>query len=257
MRVFITALALGLAVASPALAQEASEDWDLTTNTDQQLTLATLDFGENVLALRCRAGALDLLLTGVPVPTGETRRVRVSAGAIAAEDQIWTTQPGQPVVGASEPDRLARQLRAGGELDLRLEPEDAADRPRRFRLTAPTSTRAVNAVLTACGQPLDEPRDLIARVPAGAGPLWKTQIVPEFPPQAEAADIESGVVRLGCIVGANWKLTDCRPVVETPPGYGFGASATRAANGAEMSPPADGTDSRGRLLHFTVRFAMP
>jgi len=96
-----------LAAASPAFAQDLGEDWDLTADAGRQLTLATLDFGDNVLALRCQAGTLDLLLTGVPVSTGATRTATVSAGAIAGETQIWTALPGQPVVGADEPARLA------------------------------------------------------------------------------------------------------------------------------------------------------
>lgn len=149
------------ALASPALAQDPapSEDWDLTVNAEQQLTAATVDFGGNVLALRCRAGALDLLLIGVPVSVGTTRQVRVSVGAIVEEDQIWAAQTGQPVLGASQPARLARQLRAGGALDVRIDKETDADRPLRYRLTAPASAVSVNAVLTACGAPLEEPQD--------------------------------------------------------------------------------------------------
>lgn len=257
MRLFVTALILGLALASPALAQEASEDWDLTTNPEQQLTLATLDFGDNVLALRCRAGALDLLLTGVPVSTGETRKVRISAGAIAAEEQVWAAQPGQPVLGASEPARLARQLRAGGQLDLLLEPEDAADRPRRFRLTAPASVRVVNTVLTACGQPLDEPRDLLARVTSGPDTIWVVQPRVDFPthPGAEAAAPAS--VQVVCMIGERLVLQDCFPEAESAPGFGFGPNAAVGAARARLGPPADGTDLRGRLFRLKVRFTVP
>ncbi len=155
-----------LALAAPALAQGPDEDWDLTVNAEQQLTAATVDFGDNLLALRCRAGALDFLLIGVPVSVGTTRRVRVSAGAIVDEDQVWAAQTGQPVLGASEPARLARQLRAGGELDVRIDRETDADRPLRYRLTAPASAASVNTVLTACAEPLDEPGGAGAPTPS-------------------------------------------------------------------------------------------
>ena len=65
---------------------------------------------------------------------GATRAATVSAGSIMDETQTWTALPGQPVVGAAEPARLARQLRAGGPLDVRLAPEDSVDRPRRYSL---------------------------------------------------------------------------------------------------------------------------
>lgn len=243
--------------ASPALAQQAAEDWDLTTNAEQQLTLATLDFGANVLALRCRAGELDMLLTGVPVSIGPTRKVQVSAGAIAAEDQVWIAQPGQPVLGADEPARLARQLRAGGDLDLRLDPEDPADRSRRYRLTVPASAAAVDAVLTACGQPLDEPRDLLVRVNSGPETVWVDIGHVKFPDNAGAINAAPAAVRVSCVIADDWTLRDCRADTETAPGHGFGASAVAGITGARLGPPADGTDLRGRLFRFTNRFTAP
>jgi len=259
MRLTNTLLAAAVCAfgASPALAQQAAEDWDLTTNAEQQLTLATLDFGANVLALRCRAGELDMLLTGVPVSTGATRKVRVSAGAIAAEDQIWMAQPGQPVLGADEPARLARLLRAGGDLDIRLDPEDSTDRSRRYRLTAPASIAAVNAVLTACDQPLEEPRDLLARVNSSPNTVWVDLGEVKFPDNMGAMNAAPAAVRVSCIIGDNWALRDCRADTETAPGHGFGASAVAGATRSRLGPPADGTDLRGRLFRFTIRFTEP
>lgn len=238
--------------ASPSLAQQATEDWDLTTNAEQQLTLATLDFGANVLALRCRAGDLDMLVTGVPVSTGATRKVQVSAGAIAAEDQVWIAQPGQPVLGADEPARLARQLRAGGDLDIRLDPEGPTDRSHRYRLTVPASAAAVDAVLTACDKPLDEPRDLLVR--ASEATSWSAMAIPAFPTTPAAQNVERARVRLSCIISPDWGLTDCQVESESPPDAGFGASALRSARESRLNPPANGTDIRGQLLLFVMRF---
>lgn len=259
MRLTRTCLAAAVCAlgASPAVAQQAAEDWDLTTNAEQQLTLATLDFGANVLALRCRAGELDMLVTGVPVSTGATRKVRVLAGSIAAEDQVWIAQPGQPVLGADEPARLARQLRAGGDLDVRLDPEDPTGRSHRYRLTVPASVAAVDAVLTACGQPVDEPRDLLARVNAGPETLWADRRPVAFPDNAGALNAVPAMVRVSCIIGDDWALRDCRADMETAPGYGFGASAVAGATGSRLAPPADGTDLRGRLFRLTTRFVPP
>ncbi|RYG89099.1 MAG: hypothetical protein EON59_02130 [Alphaproteobacteria bacterium] len=252
----VPVLLLALAAAGPALAQEPGEDWDLTTNAERQLTLATLDFGDNVLALRCQAGTLDLLLTGVPVSTGATRTAVVSAGAIADESQIWTALSGQPVIGADEPARLARQLRAGGLLDVRLAPEGATDRPRRYQLTAPPSANAVNAVLTACGHPLDEPRDLIARISTVPGPTWAYTAAAEYPVAAVSRNLPEAVVRLSCIVGPELQPQDCLVESETPTGFGFGAAAASSAERSRLAPPADGSDLRGRLLRYKVRFRL-
>jgi hypothetical protein len=253
MRLFVSALAL-LAASGPALAQDPSEDWDLTVNAERQLTLATLDFGDNILALRCQAGTLDLLLTGVPVSTGALRTAHVTIGAVANEEQVWAARPGQPVIGADEPARLARQLRAGGDLDLRLQPEPGTEGVRRYRLTAPASAAAVDAVLTACGEPLDEPRDLLVRVPLEPAPTWLIQPRPIWPAAATAGE---GAVEVSCVVSADWGLADCRAEGEAPAGQGFAAAALASTAAARIAPPADGTDVRGRILRFTVRLNRP
>lgn len=241
-----------LAAASPALAQDPTEDWDLTVNAEREATVATLDFGDNILGLRCQAGKLDLLLTGVPVSTGATRTATVSAGAISDETQLWTALPGQPVVGAAEPARLARQLRAGGALDVRLAPEDAADRPRRYQLTVPVSTASIDRVLTACGEPLDDPRDLIAR---SSEPItWSAMPLPGFPENAAARGIDRGWVVLSCVISSNWGLSDCRVEAESHENAGFGASALRGVGGARLNPPASGADIRGLAVSFTLLF---
>ena len=142
--VFGMALAILFATASPALAQDVAEDWDLAVDPAQELTLASLDFGDNALALRCKAGVLDFLLTGTPLSTEAIRAVRVTAGGIADERQAWHTQPGLPVLSASEPDRLARQLRAGGDLDVRIESTSrASTAPSTFARVRPRTTRCV------------------------------------------------------------------------------------------------------------------
>ena len=106
-----------------------------------------------------------MLVSGLPVSTGESRTVRVSAGAIDDEEQRWIVRPGERVLGPEEPARLARQLRAGGEMDLRVEPEAEGERPRRYRLPIPASAASVDTVLTACQDAPQRPaRSAAARV---------------------------------------------------------------------------------------------
>lgn len=240
-----------LALAGPAFAQDGTEDWDLTTDAQQQLTLASLDFGDNALALRCKAGNLELLLTGVPPSTADTRSVRVTAGLIADERQVWQTQPGLPVLSASEPDRLARQIRNGAELDIRVEGSAAEGPARRYRLPIPASTRAVDQVLAACRRPLSDDWD---GLPHGAENVTWTQMpVAEFPEAAMAAGAEAGNVRLGCLLTAGGDLNDCRIDLESPAGVNFGKEALRAAKAARVGLPADGAGA-GSVVHFTIRF---
>lgn len=242
---------LSAAFISPSFAQDGAEDWDLTTDAQQQLTLASLDFGDNVLALRCKSGGLELLLTGVPTTTADTRSVRVTAGLIVDEQQTWQTRAGLPVLSASEPDRLARQIRDGAELDIRVEGSAAGERIMRYRLPVPASARSVNQVLDACGRPLSDDWDRLSRAPDLVA--WAHMPVADFPEAAMRTGVEAGDVRLGCIVEVGGDLDDCRIVSESPAGADFGAEALQAAKASRVRLPPDGAGV-GSVVHFTIRF---
>lgn len=250
-RAVLAACCLAVAVlAGPAVAQDPSEDWDLVVDPVQQTTLATLDFGDNLIALRCRGGALDMLITGTPATSASSRTVRVTAGAIAGERQVWLTQPNQPFLTPPEPNRLARQLKAGGQLDLRLEAApDVSEPARRYRLPVPASAASVDRVLTACGQPLVDPRDLLARIEGE--PVWTTPPTAAFPPGARARGATEGTVRLNCVVAPANRLSDCRVESEQPPGVGFAQSALAGAAAAQLDTS---TDQAGRVVRTTIRF---
>lgn len=253
MRALIAVLACALAL--PVFAQDTAEDWDLTADPARQLTLASLDFGDNALVLRCQAGVLDFLLTGTPVSTETVRTVRVTAGGIAAERQAWQTHPGLPVLSAYEPDRLARQLRAGGDLDVRIEPTTAGDRALRFRLTLPPSAGSLDQVLSACGASLADEWDLRPR--AGGTVTWAHQVPPEYPEAAAMRNIALASVRLACVVPASGRLEECRILYEAPEGLGFGRNALAAARSSSVGlPPGDLSDV-GKVVLFTMRFRMP
>jgi len=252
-RALITLVAC--AAALPALGQDTTEDWDLTVDPAQQLTLASLDFGDNALALRCKAGALDLLLTGVPASTVASRTVRVTAGGIADEPQTWQTQPGLGVLSASEPDRLARQLRAGGDLDLRVEPAVIGERALRFRLTLPPSARAVDQSLSACGASLTDEWD---SRPRAAGPItWAHMATPEYPEAAMSSQIALASARLACLVPPDGRFEQCRVLYESPDGLGFGRSALVAAQNSTVALPAGDISDIGKVVQFTVQFRLP
>lgn len=244
---------LAAMLAGPAVAQEAGEDWDLIKDPQDQLTLATLNFGANQIALRCRSGVLDFLLTGVPPTDEPSRLVTVNAGSIRNEGQRWTAWPGRPIVSPAEPERLARALRAGGELDILLQPIEAGERPRRYRLPVPASAKSVNQVLSACSFPLADDWDLRPR--AGPElPVWTRQPAPDYPERAMQQGIESGDARLGCVVGAEGVPSECRIISETPADAGFGRSALRAMERSRLGLPEDETTVIGKVVIFTVRF---
>jgi len=253
-RALVTLLAC--AVALPALAQDAAADWDLIVDPARELTLASLDFGGNALALRCQAGGLDFLLTGTPVSTKDVRTVRVSAGAITDEPQSWQTHSGMPVLSASEPERLARQLRAGGDLDLRIEPEAAGERATRFRLTTPPSAASLDRVLSACGVPLTDDWDVRPRATLGLI-TWIRHPLPEFPMAAVARQVRVASVRVACVVPADGRLNGCRVMSETPGGLGFGRNALVAARSSRVAVPDSAISDVGKVIVFNIRFHAP
>lgn len=241
-------------LALPAHAQDGAEDWDLTVDPAQQQTMAALNFGDNAVGLRCKAGALQFLLTGGPPSAVAERQVRVTAGAIADENQTWSSPPGLPVLFAPEPGRMARQLRSGGDLSLRVEPVDAAERTLRYRLPIPPSAASIDRVLEACGEPLTDDWDALPRL-ASSSLIWRTRIRPDFPARAVRAGASGGVVRLGCLLPADSRLQDCRVLSESPRGVGFGDSALRAARQSDVVLPE--SVAVGQLVSFVVRFPEP
>jgi hypothetical protein len=259
MREFVRiglALAGVFVTASSTFAQEPTEDWDLTVDPARQLTLASLDFGTNALALRCQAGALDLLLTGAPLSTEDFRIVRVNAGGIADERQSWRTHAGIPVLSASEPDRLARQLRAGGDLELRIEPQAAGERAVRFRLTTPSSGVSLDRVLSACGAPLSDDWDLRPRA-STQNLVWEHQALPEYPVAATVRRVPLATVRIACLVPADGRLNECRILSETPERLGFGRNALAAARNSRVALPENESDLVGKVVVYNIRYRAP
>jgi len=250
------AVALGAGLfASPALAQQTNDDWDLTVQPGAFLTAATLNFGANLVAVRCRGKTLDVLVSGVPAAGSTNRPVRLSVGGIDDEQQIWRSTPGGAVISPPNPERVARQLRSGGTLDLRVG-EVAADGqfpatpPRRYSLPIPPSAAAIDRVLSACDRPLQNPRDA---VPAADAIAWTLAPSPAFPTKAQRAGVEQGLVRLSCLVGDGGRLEACEVVAASPPGMGFEEAALAATGAAALDLEAAPQD-RGSAVEFYNAF---
>ncbi|NBW12429.1 MAG: hypothetical protein EBR82_30800 [Caulobacteraceae bacterium] len=248
----------GLAFAQTAPAPAPAEDWDLAVRPETQLTAATVDFGTSLVAVRCQAGTLDVLLTGAPAAAGTDRHVRLSVGAIADEEQVWLSTPGSPVVSPPNADRVARQLRTGGTLDVRIDALPAggdfpATPPRRYRLPIPASPAAIDQVLTACGQPLTNPRDALPRATAVT---WRTLPQGQFPQGAMQDGVKAAAVRLSCLVGASGTPEECLVVSTDPPRDDFRQQALDAARLGALDLGAM-PGQAGRVIEFTIRYRLP
>lgn len=250
------ALVSAAMASSPARAQDPAEDWDLTVDAARRATVASLDFGTNVIALRCQAGALDFFLTGTPASTEPSRTLQVNAGGIVNERQMWQSPAGGTVLASPEPERLARQLRAGGDLDLRIEPGAVGQPPLRFRLPTPPSAGSINRVLTACGAALEDDWDRLPRV-FHESLVWERQVAPTFPLAAFSARATEGSVRMACLVPADGRLKDCRVISENPSGLGFGDATLAAARRSRVTVPDSDLGLVGTVIQYTVRFRSP
>jgi len=87
-------------------------------------------------------------------------------------------------------------------------------------------------------------------------PAWARQPMPRYPEPALAKGVE-GRTRLECVVMPNGRLTECKLLLETPEGLGFGAEALAAARDtARVSPrTVDGAAVAARVT-FNVEFRL-
>lgn len=217
--------------------------------------MAALDFGANALALRCQSSVVEFIMTGAPAATTEWQKMDVKVGSHDVERQTWTTQAGMTYLFASDPERLARQLRSGGVLDLRLVPTDETDRARRYQFPVPASTEAVDQVLQACGRPLTDERDSLPRLAVDV--TWANRPTPYYPDNDSALAARAGRVVLNCIIGDDMHVRDCRVESEEPAHAGFAASAIRSAEAAQIDPKGDPASVRGRVIRFPITFRLP
>lgn len=248
-----------VAVASPAMAQEAGDDWDLTVDEAQGVTLATVGYSSGqALAVRCRAGELDVLVSGLPPMEGVSRRIEATYRDGRTEAGSWITANDGSLIFSPAPALDARRLRQGGSLQLSVALEFPTTRPlRRYVLDLPTQSANLDRVLDDCGAGAPDPRDDLVRwnQPIGMTDLWRRQPVPDYP--EAAAHLGSGFATFSCVVAEGGRLTDCRTEREShAPRYGFGEAALRSLRDARVATADEGGPPPGTLLLATMRFRL-
>lgn len=256
LRCLALALGLSLVAAGPAASQTTEEDWDLTR--EGRTTMAMIAFNEGVgVAVRCRHMGLDLVLVGLPPATeGSHRRsLEIGLGSAAPFETYWMV--GEPPTAATAlvPGYLSRTLREGGMFRV-IVPAEGDRRRAEYRLPLPRSESAVNHVLTACRQPLQDDRDEAARAAFAAGDMdidWRRRPAPLYPDRAATAGIKDGMAHLSCLPRADGRLEECRIESEYPATAGFGAAAVHSMRDARVS--GEIVDP-GRPIFFTIRFRL-
>lgn len=240
MKRVLTAL-VACAVALPALAQDASADWDLAQDQRQKLVVAYTRFDNGVsIATRCIDGGFEAIITGLP-PAGRatSRALRIAFGDEDLVESRWNVATNDTVAVSELPAPFARELRAGGRLRI-LVPAGAADgRNLMYDLNLPASSASIDQTLTTCDRPLVDPRDaeLEALQEDGIPPnlTWAARPQPQFPDTRYAR----GFAVATCVSNPDGSLRDCALESEHPRDGRFGRAALLAARRARLQNLAE------------------
>lgn len=258
MRRFLATL-LSVTALSMGQASMAQDGWDVRADPASGVTIAGAAFDSGLAVIfRCQAGSLDAILTGLPAGDPGGRRLELSYAGSPFEPQGWITAEAPTAAYSQRPARLARLARGGQGLAVRV-PATDWDRARVFQMALPRDPAGLDAVLTACGAPIDDPRDrLPVYVSNPADPLnWATPPAPVWPEGAVEAGVLSGRVSLSCLIGADARPRDCVVEMQSPAGRGFDRAALTAAENARFDLPNDTALAVGRLITFQVPFRAP
>jgi hypothetical protein len=214
--------------ATVASAQDAISDWDLTENDERRLTAASMTFSSGVsLILRCANGQYDALISGIPpVEAGtEWRTISLQFGDGPASERQWFVGTNPAVAISRLPARLARQLREGGVVKVRVE-DPVAGRRMRYDLDLPESAANIDRTLTACDRPTEDVRDsLVEDLGENGLPMgieWNRPPEPRYP---DGPTFERGFVTISCLNRPDGRLQNCIIESEYPAGGGFGRAA--------------------------------
>jgi hypothetical protein len=247
-------VALSLSASAAAAQSEEHRDWDLSREDGTVLAFTTFDSGLS-LGFRCKDGAFSAVAAGLPPTPDARRRLRLAIGDEEPRTSMWTSTTNSTVAVADYPAPLARVFRRGGPLRLTA-PGGAPDgRDLTYAVELPPSNEAIDAALTECGRPLEDPRDaLLEKMDDGglpAGITWTRRPRIRFPDGFYA----SGFAVLTCLAWADGKLTDCLIESEHPHDGRFGEAALRGARSARVA--FDGEQPRQpRRVGFHVAFRL-
>ncbi len=242
---------------APPAAVEPPADWDMVRDPRKKMVAAyvSLDSGISVI-LRCSDGVYDALVSGLPdAPSGDTRVLRLSYGD-DFHAETWNVATTRSAALSALPAPFARKLREGGRVSIVVPDGAGPGRNLRHNLDLPPSSAAVDETLTACGRPLEDPRD--ARLPdAGerglsSGVNWAQPPRPSYPSPARYT---GGFAMLSCMALPEGRLDACIVESEFPVDGGFGKSALRGARDARLSS-SDGSPIEPRLIVFRTNFVM-
>lgn len=246
------------AVALPALAQDASGDWDVSRDPAKKSILAYTQFDNGLsVAFRCIDGSFNAVIAGLPPSREDRRMLELAFRDDEAHRTMWSSTTDSTVVVGDFPAPLAREFRQGGALKVTV-PRGAADgRHLRYDVELPASSAAIDEALTACDRPLVDPRDAdleaIGASGLTGGVAWDQAPRPRYPSSRYA----SGFVVTTCVTTPDGRLRDCVVEMEHPHDGRFGKATLDAAERARVRNAEDRTQPVPvRRVSFRTHFRM-
>lgn len=254
-------LVLTLALTTPALAQDAGDDWDLRRERDLTVADAIFDNGVGI-GVRCQDGGFGVVIVGLPeASAGDRRTLSIGFGDREPYSQTWITSTNPRVAYAMRPAPFARRLREGGAMTLVVPDGAGPGRNLRYELDLPPSRAAIGSVMETCGVPAVDPRDALLSDGEADGSLpsdltWARRPLPDFPSKAWSNRVGGGLAVISCLTQDDGRLDNCIVESEHPMGAGFGQEALRAVRRSRVRASAGDAGSIGRqYIIFSMSFA--
>lgn len=249
-----TLFAMLAAVPVAAVAQDV-DDWEHQEDPAQGVSLAAVRYdGGAAIVVQCRAGALTVVMAGLPALDGDLI-LEASRVDGRTDVQTWSPGGGPGAFRSDVPARDARFMRGGGAYSVRT--VDGASEALRTQFDLPTQSTNLDRVLAACGWTLTDERDLLRR--AGSAVSFTDPDAPQArtlvprrapsrsvtgrgrrppPPPPRAPRILPAEQQISCIV-RSLRLTDCRPdhaapESARPPGAPDPAEDVRRLEGSQV-----------------------
>ena len=251
---------LAVACASAALAQDATDDWEVVRQPEAKTVFAFVPTTTGLtIAFRCVDGVYGAVMAGLPTAPRQARirTLRIGASADHLHDSVWSVTTDRTVALADYPASLARAMRKGGPVSIVIPGGGGEGRNLRHELSLPASSAAIDETLTACGRPLEDPRDALlpeieeSGLPRGV--TWARPPRPTYPRNNYA----EGFAVVTCVVRPDGGTEQCQLESEFPVDGGFGRSALRAMEPARLTSPGETVGQYApRMIGFRVNYRM-
>jgi hypothetical protein len=234
--------------AEPAVrGQDPESDWDYAVAEDGTSSVASVGYSSGfVVSVTCYGGGMiNVVMTGLPPVGGD----RYSVGATRADGRTTTVPTAtlnSGTLSVEYDERIARVMRGGGELTLRLERGQSP--PVVVQVDLPEQHTNLDRVIAQCGRRLEEPRDALPI-------LVDLQSAPRasFPParRARTGSSEWARVEISCVVSPETRLEDCQIEHQDGGDSSYGSAVSRAYDGVRVDV-TDPTAAAGRVVYVVV-----